>query len=49
MERYRIRYWVQDTVESGHWEITPSIREDTARAVMDLWSEEGRMPELLEE
>ena len=47
-KHYRVRYWVQDTVESGHWELTGVVHEATAKKLIEAWGPEHKRPELLE-
>ena len=33
--RFSIRYWVQDTIESGHWELTWLLSRENAQKLID--------------
>lgn len=32
---YRIRYWVQDTAEAGHWQYSGAMSGESARVAVD--------------
>jgi len=42
MKAVRIEYWVQDTLESGHWELTGLLKKDQAE-LLRLSLERGRI------
>lgn len=36
IELCRIRYWIQDTLESGRWCLTAALPKDTAEKLVEL-------------
>ena len=48
-QRYRIRYWVQETMESGYWITTDPMSEEEIDPLMKVWEEIGYMPEKIKE
>ena len=37
MKAVRIKYWVQDTIETGHWELTGLLKEKDAEKTVHLY------------
>lgn len=51
MEKHnrRLRYWVQDTTESGHWELTGLMTAASVAKVLPYFEEHHGRVEIIED